>query len=41
MMIDKGARIRAIGRPTGNVDLAFTIGDKELNMNITFSVKQN
>lgn len=25
---------------TDNVNLVFTIGDKELNMNITFSVKQ-
>lgn len=25
---------------TDNIDLVFTIGDKELNMNITFSVKQ-
>ncbi|GAA6478041.1 hypothetical protein K250101E9_08040 [Enterocloster aldenensis] len=26
---------------TDNVDLIFTFGDKELNVNVTFSIKQN
>ena len=26
---------------TDNADLLFVIGDKELNLNITFSIKQN
>ena len=26
---------------TDNVDLIFTFGDKELNVNITFSINQN
>lgn len=32
---------RCAGNNTDNVDLIFTFGDKELNVNITFSIIQN